>query len=122
MAPNSPACPFIHASIAGSRWTAPLNRSKSVLIAAPPSAFEICGYVAPDVPTRKIPRLEQSFVSKGCRSRPTPQSFITRRQIVESPRGHPTLVGLFAPKRSHCDRILTAPNRKRGGYSAKVCH
>src|SRR6185295_13410558 len=32
MAPNSPACSFIHASIAGSRSTAPLNRSNSVLI------------------------------------------------------------------------------------------
>src|SRR5271163_149275 len=27
MAPNSPACSFIHASIVGSRSTAPLNRS-----------------------------------------------------------------------------------------------
>src|SRR5260370_38704323 len=33
--------------MAGSRSTAPLNRSNSVLIAAPRSAFEICGYVAP---------------------------------------------------------------------------
>src|ERR1700675_2187016 len=47
MAPNSPACSFIHASMAGSRSTAPLNRSNSVLIAAPLSAFEICGCVAP---------------------------------------------------------------------------
>ncbi len=31
MAPNSPACSFIHASMAGSRSTAPLNRSNSVL-------------------------------------------------------------------------------------------
>src|SRR5712664_3838648 len=35
MAPNSPACSFIHASMAGSRSTAPLNRSGSVLIVAP---------------------------------------------------------------------------------------
>src|ERR1700720_1652334 len=35
MAPNSLACPFIHASMAGSRSTAPLNRSNSVLIVAP---------------------------------------------------------------------------------------
>src|SRR5882724_9181084 len=34
MAPNSPACSFIHASMAGSRSTAPLNRSNSVLIVA----------------------------------------------------------------------------------------
>src|SRR5437016_5164562 len=34
MAPNSPACAFIHASMAGSRSTAPLNRSNSVLIVA----------------------------------------------------------------------------------------
>src|SRR6266852_4163221 len=47
MAPNSPACSFIHASMAGSRSTAPLNRSNSVLIADPLSAFELCGYVAP---------------------------------------------------------------------------
>src|SRR5207249_10232380 len=32
MAPNSPACSFIHASMAGSRSTAPSNRSNSVLI------------------------------------------------------------------------------------------
>jgi len=47
MAPNSPACSFIHASIAGSRSTAPLNRSNSVLIVARLSAFGINGYVAP---------------------------------------------------------------------------
>src|SRR6266851_5200025 len=35
MAPNSPECSFIHASMAGSRSTAPLNRSSSVLIVAP---------------------------------------------------------------------------------------
>ena len=34
MAPNSPACSFIHASMAGSRSIAPLNRSNSVLIVA----------------------------------------------------------------------------------------
>ena len=34
MAPNSPACSFIHASMAGSRSTPPLNRSNSVLIIA----------------------------------------------------------------------------------------
>src|SRR5882762_11764995 len=39
MAPNSPACSFIHASMAGSRSTAPLNRSKSVFIVARLSAF-----------------------------------------------------------------------------------
>src|SRR6267378_1517880 len=43
MAPNSPARCFIHASMAGSRSTAPLNRSKSVLIIAPLSVFEIYG-------------------------------------------------------------------------------
>src|SRR6266404_990916 len=35
MAPNSPECSFIHASIAGSRSTAPLNRSNFALIVAP---------------------------------------------------------------------------------------
>src|SRR5882762_95835 len=35
MAPNSPECSFIHASTAGSRSTAPLNRSNSALIVAP---------------------------------------------------------------------------------------
>src|SRR6266436_7824925 len=35
MAPNSTECSFIHASMAGSRSTAPLNRSNSVLIIAP---------------------------------------------------------------------------------------
>src|SRR6266576_3823992 len=44
MAPNSRACSFIHASIAGSRSTAPLNGSNSTLI-APLAAFEIYDYV-----------------------------------------------------------------------------
>src|SRR6266436_290731 len=35
MDPNSPACFFIHVSMAGSRSTAPLNRSNSDLIVAP---------------------------------------------------------------------------------------
>src|SRR5580692_6546358 len=35
MAPNPPVCFFIHASMARSRSTAPLNRSNSVLIVAP---------------------------------------------------------------------------------------
>src|SRR5216684_1348205 len=39
MAPNSPACCFIHASIAGSRRAAPLNRSSSVFIVARCSFF-----------------------------------------------------------------------------------
>jgi hypothetical protein len=34
IAPNSPPCTFIHASMAGSRSTAPLNRSNSVLTVA----------------------------------------------------------------------------------------
>src|ERR1700730_9393048 len=45
MAPNSPEWSFIHESMAGSRSTAPLNRSNSVLIVAP--LFEIYGYVTP---------------------------------------------------------------------------
>jgi hypothetical protein len=40
MAANSPACSFIHTSMAGSRSTAPLNRSNSILIVAPLAAFE----------------------------------------------------------------------------------
>jgi len=40
-------CSFIRASMAGSRSTAPLSRSNSVLIVAPPSAFEIYGHAAP---------------------------------------------------------------------------
>src|SRR6266705_4240292 len=39
MAPNSPARSFIHASMAGARSTAPLNRSKSALMIAPLSSF-----------------------------------------------------------------------------------
>src|ERR1700690_4403149 len=46
MAPNSPACSFIHASMAGFRSTAPLNRSNSVLIVALFSAPEMYGHVA----------------------------------------------------------------------------
>src|ERR1700721_2883427 len=45
MTPNSPSCSFIHASMAGSRSTAPLNRSNSVLTIALLSAFEIYGNV-----------------------------------------------------------------------------
>src|SRR5271170_7062247 len=43
MAPNPSARSFIHALMAGSRSTAPLNRSNSVLIVAPLSSFEIYG-------------------------------------------------------------------------------
>src|SRR5216683_5881764 len=50
MAPNSPACSFIHASMAGSRSTAPSNRSNSVLIISLLSAFESCGYVTEGLP------------------------------------------------------------------------
>src|SRR5262249_10338332 len=46
MAPNPPACCFIHASMAGSRSTAPLNRSNSVLIAAPLAFSRSVVYVA----------------------------------------------------------------------------
>src|SRR5882757_269599 len=50
MAPNSPACSFIHASMAGSRSRAPSNRSNSVLIISLLSAFESCGYVTEGLP------------------------------------------------------------------------
>ena len=50
MAPNSPACSFIQASMAGSRSTAPSNRSNSVLIISLLSAFESCGYVTEGLP------------------------------------------------------------------------
>src|SRR5687767_9984916 len=53
MAPNSPARSFIHASMAGSRSTAPLNRSNSILIVALLSAVEIYGHVAPYLPSCK---------------------------------------------------------------------
>src|ERR1700730_765639 len=46
MAPNSPECSFVQASMAGSRSTAPLNRSNSDLTVAPLCSFEIYGYVA----------------------------------------------------------------------------
>src|ERR1700733_5383856 len=78
MDPNPPACSFIHASMAGSRSTAPLNRSNSVLIIARLSAFGMCGYVPPLPSLQQIPRLGKSFVSRERRSRPAPQSFITR--------------------------------------------
>src|SRR6266436_4008053 len=50
MAPNSPPRSFIHASMAGSRSTAPSNRSNSVLIISLLSAFESCGYVTEGLP------------------------------------------------------------------------
>src|SRR5438046_3480013 len=53
MAPNSPACSFIHASTAGSRSTAPSNRSNSVLIISLLSAFESCGYVTEGLPVTR---------------------------------------------------------------------
>src|ERR1700683_3847463 len=46
MAPNPPACSFIHASMAGSRSTAPLNRRNCALIVATVFALEICSYLA----------------------------------------------------------------------------
>src|ERR1700683_1395083 len=54
MAPNSPACSFIHASMAGSRSTAPLNRSNSVLIVAPLSTSGIYGCVAAFPPAKSV--------------------------------------------------------------------
>src|SRR6266403_1374521 len=53
MAPNSPECSFIHASMAGSRSTAPSNRSNSVLIISLPSAFESCVYVTEGLPVTR---------------------------------------------------------------------
>src|SRR5258706_11724489 len=54
MTPSPPACSFIHTSMAGSRSTAPLNRSKSVLIVTPLSGFEVCVYITEGLPvTRK---------------------------------------------------------------------
>src|SRR6516225_720042 len=53
MAPSSPGCSFIHASIAGSRSTAPLNRSNSVVIVARLSAFGINGTLHPYLPCSK---------------------------------------------------------------------
>ncbi|MGB8010812.1 MAG: hypothetical protein WCF68_04310 [Terriglobales bacterium] len=51
-----------------------MNRSNSVLIVAPLSAFEICGFVAPLLLSSKILHLEPSFLSKAYRPR-LPQSF-----------------------------------------------
>jgi len=47
MAPNSPRCSFIHASMAGSRSTAPLNRSNRALIVARFSLSNLCCVVPP---------------------------------------------------------------------------
>src|SRR5882724_11116282 len=41
MAPNSPVCSLIQASMAGARSTAPLNRSNSVLIVATLESAEV---------------------------------------------------------------------------------
>src|SRR6267154_1293939 len=57
MAPNSPACSFIHASMAGSRSTAPSNRSNSVLIISLLSAFESGGYVTEGLPVNRYCRI-----------------------------------------------------------------
>src|ERR1700733_11256034 len=59
--PNRPACSFIHASTAGSRTTAPLNRSNSVLIVGPLSLSDLC-YVAQ--------HQEQNGHVTGCRGWP----------------------------------------------------
>src|ERR1039458_1209336 len=89
MAPNAPACSFIHASMAGSRSTAPLNRSNSVLIVAPLPAFEICGYVAALPSLRQNPPSGTVVLVHGVLLRLTPQSFITR--IVRDRVGRQTL-------------------------------
>jgi hypothetical protein len=49
--------------MAGSRSTAPLNRSNSVLIIVPLSAFEIYGYIAPLHEKRKGYVLSNAEVS-----------------------------------------------------------
>src|SRR5580692_10073493 len=63
--------------MAGSRSTAPLNRSNSVLIAALLSAFEIW-HVAPLFFLQQNPSSRTVFLSWEHRFRLTPQSFITR--------------------------------------------
>src|SRR5882757_9069397 len=78
MVPNPPACPFIHASMAGSRSTAPLNRSNFVLIVATLFCFRELWFLSTLAFSCKIPRPEQSFLSMECRSRLAPQYFMTR--------------------------------------------
>ena len=65
--------------MAGSRSTAPLNRSNCVLHRRSTFCFrDLWLRSTLTFPPTKIPRLEQSFLSKECSSRLTPQSFITR--------------------------------------------
>src|SRR5271169_3181500 len=86
--------PFIHASMAGSRSTAPLNRSNSVLIVAPLSAFEICGYVAPSPSLQQNPSSGTAVLVEGVSLPPNaavcynPEP--SRDQLVgnSSPEGH----------------------------------
>src|SRR5882762_4819740 len=89
MAPSPPACSFIHTSMAGSRSTAPLNRSKSVLIVAPRSGFEIYGYITEGLPvTRKrLPGMS-----------PNPQMFAQDRSDEEL---RAICDGLFIPQSDH---------------------
>src|SRR5882762_10329077 len=87
MAPNPPACSFIHASMAGSRSTAPLNRSKSVLIVAPLSGFEICGYITEGLPVTREQRPGMS---------PNPQMFA---QDCSEAEARAICDGLFIPQR-----------------------
>src|SRR5690348_10031136 len=57
MAPNSPACCFVHVSMAGSRSTAPLNRSSAVLIGRSTLCFR-------DRAPRRASSLKRDFTAK----------------------------------------------------------
>src|SRR6267378_947322 len=88
MAPDSPACSFIHTSMAGSRSTAPLNRNKSVLIVTPLSNFEICGSITEglSVTRKRLPGM-------------LPNSQMFAQDPEEELRA--ICDGLFIPQRDH---------------------
>src|SRR5580698_484612 len=74
---------FIAASIAGSRSTAPLNRSNSVLIAAPCSISDLC-YLAPYTKNDRDWSLETCFSSAILLAR-------SRRPGTDAPRCRETI-------------------------------
>ena len=95
------------------------HRSNSVLIVAPLSVFETCGYVAP------LPCLKQNLksgtgvlVEGGVSRRLTPQSFITRI-VRDRLVGKPSFAGLgkSSPSSSQNPRSWTECGSK---FNAKI--
>jgi len=97
MAPNAPAWSFIHISMAGSRSTAPLNRSNSVLIVALP-------FLRPTVHTALYTR--RPLARRAPEERRGISSVMARRLVIQFYRLSAAAPGLVPASRLES---VTAP-------------